>query len=109
MDEVTGAYSKAIAVASDDYDGHLVIGQLDALGNRQGPSVQVIEPVGVNVVRELATAPDAGDDHHLVRKQASAGSGLLDRDQDAKVATAWAPGWLLLGVVQLEVSPRARH
>jgi hypothetical protein len=101
MYEMPSPYSEAVSVAGDDYHSHFVIGQLDPLGYRQGSTVKVVESIGVHVVRELAAASDSGHDHHLVGKQAGAGSRLFHGHQDAIVTTAGAPGWLFLGVVKL--------
>jgi hypothetical protein len=74
---VVAADAEAVAVAGDDPDVELGVGQLDAGRDRGRAAVDRVEAVGVHVVREAARAADAGHEHGLLLADAELGQHAL--------------------------------
>ena len=91
VDPVRGADAAAVAVAG--VHEHVQVGprHLDALGDRQRPAVDAVEPVGAHVVRQAARAADAGDEDRLLRLQPLVAAEPLHGREDRVVAAALAP------------------
>jgi hypothetical protein len=69
VDPVAGSDGHAVPVSHDSE--YLQVGavELDAGGNRQGPTVDSVEPIGLHVVGEAAGAADPGNKHGVLRFQ----------------------------------------
>ena len=79
---VVAADRQPVAVAGDDPDVELGIGELDARRDRRRAAVDGVEAVGLDVVGEAARAADAGDEHGVLRARADLGQGPLHRLED---------------------------
>ncbi len=62
-----GAADAGAAVADQDDDGQVRVGQLDAGGVGDAAAVQPVEGVGDEVLVAQSLAADVGDDHRPVR------------------------------------------
>ncbi len=91
MDKVTHAQPHRIAVAVDRDHLQTMIGQLGPRRHSHWTTVQGHEPVGPDIVRQLAATANAANHEHLVRRQADLHQPLLHRRQDAIVTAAGAP------------------
>ena len=91
MGEVIAADAEAIAVTAGDEHGELMVGHLDAGGDRQRAAVQGVHAVGLNEAGEVRGAADAADGDDLVIGNLELDEGLLHRGQHAEVAAAGAP------------------
>ena len=64
--------------------------------------MQRVEAVGLDVVRQLRAAADAGEQHHVMWCKLELDQGLLDGGEDAEVAAARAPGVLVYALIRLQ-------
>jgi hypothetical protein len=91
MNPMRGADAAAVAVARVDEHVQIRAGDPDALGDRQGAPVDAVKAVGPHVVRKAAGAPDARDEHRLLRSQLLVTAQPLHGREDGVVAAARAP------------------
>ena len=91
VDEVAGADAIPVTIAAHRDHGQLVVGQLGTGRHRQRAPMEGVQPVGVDVVRGLARAANAGNHRHPVGRDLQLKERLLDRAQDTEVAAARAP------------------
>src|SRR5207248_8827518 len=91
VDEVAGADAITVTIAAHRDHGQLVVGQLGASRDRQRAPMEGVQPVGVDVVRSLAGAADAGDHGDAVGRDLQLEERLLDGAQNAKVTAARTP------------------
>src|SRR6476660_8547181 len=92
-----------VAIAGGNDDLQVVVGELEAGRHRERTSVQDVEPVRANVVRQLAAAANAGDDDALVGMDLEHRQRLLYGVKNSEVAAPGAPGRLLGAIEQLDV------
>ena len=97
VDEVVAADGQGVAVAGDDPDVEVGPGHGQAGGQGRGPAVDGVDAVGVHVVGEAGGAADAGDEDHVLPRDAELGHEHLDGGEDGVVAAAGAPADLLVG------------
>ena len=83
----------AVAVAAYRKDGQVRVRQFHALGDGQGPAVDAVDAVGIEVARQAAGAADAGDHDQLFRFQAEIGRRPFDGGLHGEIAAARAPVW----------------
>jgi 2-oxoglutarate ferredoxin oxidoreductase subunit alpha len=84
------------AVAGDEPDVELGVGELDAGGEGGGAAVDRVEPVGVHVIREPRRAADAGDEDRLAALDPEPGQDLLHLRQDRVIPAPRAPAHILV-------------
>lgn len=91
VDEVIAADGRAVAIARDDDDVEVRVGELDARRERNGAAVRRVQGIKVHVARGARRAANARDDDRVVLREAL----LLDRLDDGlhrdAVAAARAP------------------
>ena len=92
VEEMVAALAVHVAVAALGDHGQARVARPDGRGRRQGPAVQPVEVVGVDVLGQLGRLADAGDEHGLLRVKLQLGQGFADQFEDAVVAAARAPG-----------------
>ena len=75
MDQVVAADRQRVAVAGDDPHVEVGTGERHAGGDRRRAAVDAVQAVRVHVVREPGGAPDAGDEHEVLRASRRARAG----------------------------------
>ena len=88
---MVAADAEAVAVAAGADDFQFVVAELDAGGHGQGPAMQGVHAVGVDVARQVRGAADAADDADLMRLQAELEQRGLERGEDGEIAAAGTP------------------
>ena len=83
------AITVAVAARADDFE--LVVRQLDTCGDSEGPAMQGVHTVGVDITRQVRRAADAADDTDLMRPQAQVEERSLQRGENGEVAAARTP------------------
>ena len=91
VDEISGADTVAIAVATHRHHCELMVRELRAGGDRQRAAVQRVEAVGVDVVGRFPRTADAGNHRDSMWRDLQLKERLLDRAQDSEIATAGTP------------------
>ena len=86
-----------IAVAGDDPDVEVRIGQLHPCRHRRRATVDGVETVGLHVIGETRRTADAADEYGVFRLHAQFGHGPLHRLQDRIVAATGTPAHFLVG------------
>src|SRR5882757_5065614 len=111
MDQVVAADRQRIAVTGHDPDRKVFAGQRETGRDGGRATVDRVEAVGLEVVREAARAADAADEHHVLALQAQLRQEVADGVEDDVVTAAGAPADFLvagevLGLLRLV---RRRH
>src|SRR5665811_1822676 len=95
MEQVVTALAITVAVAGDGKYPHVVVGQMDGLGDGQRPSMKAVERIAACVMGELAGLAYTRDDGELMRLDAEGHHCHFERPEDLQVATTRAPGGIL--------------
>ena len=96
VQRVVAADRQAVAVAHHYPDVEVGVGELGARRDGGRAAVDRVEAVGRHIVREARGAADAGDEHHVFRRELEVGHRALNRLDDRVVAAARAPANLLV-------------
>src|SRR5262249_10314184 len=96
VDQVIAADRQPVAVAGNYPHLQVRPAGFQTCGESRRSAVNAVEAIGVHVVRESAGAADAGDEHHLLARNAERREGFLHLRQYRIVAAAWAPAHLLV-------------
>ncbi len=75
MDKVVAADGGGVAVAHDHNDLELGIGQLDAGGEGEGPTMGGVQGIEIHINGHPPGAADAGDQDNVILKEAAAVNG----------------------------------
>src|SRR5207245_3470553 len=97
------ANSISVAIAPGHDHLEIRIRELRALRDRQRPSVDRVESVRRQEVRQVARASDPRDDQDVPRLELECMDRHLERPQDREVAAARAPRRLDLGLVRVHL------
>src|SRR5881296_1813760 len=103
VNEVPHPDSVSVPVAAGDNDLEIRIRELRALRDRQRPSVDRVESVRRQEVRQVARASDPGDDQDVPWLELECMDRHLERPQDREVPAAGAPGRFDLGLVRVHL------
>ena len=103
MDEVT--HTDAVAVAVSPGHNHVQVGvcKLGPFRDGECPTVDRVEAVRGEEVRQVTRASDAGHDEDVPRLQLKGVNRRLERAQDGEVSAPWAPCGLDLGLVRVHL------
>ena len=93
---VVAANGEAVAVAGDDPDLQVWIGDLQAGGQSGRSTVDAVDAVGVHIVGKSAGAANAGDEDHILFKRILVCQNTLQLGQDGVIAAAGAPAHHLI-------------
>jgi hypothetical protein len=91
MEEMVASFSVTVSFPGDDDGCQARIGHMDAQGRRKGSSVQSVEKIAVEIVRQFGGLPDAGDEATLAGLLSQCGQRRLDGVQDTEIRASGTP------------------
>jgi hypothetical protein len=91
MEEMVASFSVTVSFSGDDDGCQARIGHMDTQGRRKGSSVQSIEKITFEIVRQFGGLPDAGDEATLVGPLPQCRQRRLEGVQDTEIRTSGAP------------------
>ena len=94
---VVAANRQRVAVAGDDPDIEVRIGELHPRRHRRRAAVDGVEAVSFHIIRKARRAADAADEHRVFRRPADFRHGALHRLQYRIIAATGAPADFLIG------------
>jgi len=92
LDEMVPSLAVHAAVAGIGDDGEIGTGQLDPHGERQGPAVEAVEIIHLQVMGHFGGLPDPRCENDLILRDGEFPEGLLQDVPDGEIAAAGAPG-----------------
>ena len=96
VQRVVAADRQAVAVAGNDPDVELRIGQLDAGGDGRGATVDRMEPIGRHVIGEAGGAADTRYEHGFFPRRSNLRQRVSHAFDDRVVPAAGAPADFLV-------------
>jgi len=105
MEPVAGADGEAVAIPGSYPHVQVRAAGLDAVGQRQRPTVQAVEAVGADIVGQAAGAADAGDGNGLFRRHLGIAQDAMHGIEYREIAATRAPARLASRIIaQCEIT-----
>ncbi len=91
MQKVSESDSVAIAITTVGYDGKLRVSEFDASSERQGPAMQGLTAIAIDILGSLASASNTGKHDDLMFGNIQLLERAFDGSIDEKISTSRTP------------------